>query len=90
MAGLKNKAAGKAKEVKGAITGDKKTEMAGKAEGREGPGEECRSQGHTLSYPGRWRGLLRSSPLWLFQSEQLGDCRQSLVAVEVTWTLWTT
>ncbi|HEY7066242.1 MAG TPA: CsbD family protein [Chloroflexota bacterium] len=36
MAGLKDKAEGKAKEVKGAATGDKKTEMEGKAQGAKG------------------------------------------------------
>ena len=36
MAGLGDKAAGKAKEVKGAVTGDKKTEAEGKAQGARG------------------------------------------------------
>ena len=36
MAGFKDKVAGKAKEVKGAATGDKKTEMKGKAQGAKG------------------------------------------------------
>ena len=36
MAGLKDKVEGKAKEVKGAATGDKKTEMKGKAQGAKG------------------------------------------------------
>ncbi|HLH26852.1 MAG TPA: CsbD family protein [Chloroflexota bacterium] len=36
MAGLEDKVKGKAKEVKGAATGDKKTEMEGKAQGAKG------------------------------------------------------
>ena len=36
MAGLGDKVAGKAKEVKGAATGDKKTKMEGKAQGAKG------------------------------------------------------
>ena len=36
MAGLGDKVEGKAKEVKGAVTGDKKTEMEGKAPGARG------------------------------------------------------
>jgi uncharacterized protein YjbJ (UPF0337 family) len=36
MAGMKDKVAGKAKEVKGAATGDKKTELEGKAQGAKG------------------------------------------------------
>ena len=36
MAGMGDKIAGKAKEVKGAATGDKKTEMKGKAQGAKG------------------------------------------------------
>jgi len=36
MAGLGDKVAGKAKEVKGAATGDKKTEVEGKAQGAKG------------------------------------------------------
>ena len=36
MAGLGDKVAGKAKEVKGAATGDKKTEAEGKAQGAKG------------------------------------------------------
>ena len=36
MAGLGDKVAGKAKEVKGAATGDKKTETEGKAQGAKG------------------------------------------------------
>ncbi len=36
MAGLGDKAAGKAKEVKGAVTGDKKTEAEGKVQGAKG------------------------------------------------------
>ncbi|HZR98183.1 MAG TPA: CsbD family protein [Chloroflexota bacterium] len=36
MAGVSDKIEGKAKEVKGAATGDKKTEMEGKAQGAKG------------------------------------------------------
>ena len=36
MAGVGDKVAGKAKEVKGAVTGDKKTEAEGKAQGAKG------------------------------------------------------
>jgi uncharacterized protein YjbJ (UPF0337 family) len=36
MAGLGDKIEGKAKEVKGAATGDKKTELEGKAQGAKG------------------------------------------------------
>ena len=36
MAGLGDKVAGKAKEVKGAATGDKKTEAEGKVQGAKG------------------------------------------------------
>jgi uncharacterized protein YjbJ (UPF0337 family) len=36
MAGLGDKVAGKVKEVKGAATGDKKTEAQGKAQGAKG------------------------------------------------------
>jgi uncharacterized protein YjbJ (UPF0337 family) len=36
MAGLKDKVEGKAKEVKGAATGDKKTEAEGKVQGAKG------------------------------------------------------
>ena len=36
MAGLKDKVEGKVKEVKGAATGDKKTEVEGKLQGARG------------------------------------------------------
>ena len=36
MAGMGNKVVGKAKEVKGAVTGDKKTEAEGKVQGAKG------------------------------------------------------
>jgi uncharacterized protein YjbJ (UPF0337 family) len=36
MSGLGDKVEGKAKEVKGAVTGDKKTEIKGKAQGAKG------------------------------------------------------